>query len=265
MSTSETEDRSGDRELRAFLRDVTRRAGTLQLERYQDPGEIREKSPKDLVTEVDLLCEELLISEISARYPEDAILSEERGGKISSSGRTWLIDPVDGTANYSRGNPMFCACVSIVEDEEVTHAAVAIPKLDEVYHVRRGAGAYRNEERLSVSNTALLEDSLIGADMSFGRISSSSSPGIGETVRSGWQLRSTGSAGVRGAWVAAGHLDLSLGTRNTVWDYAPTALLVSEAGGRVTDLAGEPWRFDSDGMVATNGRIHDEVLELLNG
>jgi len=74
-----------------------------------------------------------------------------------------------------------------------------------------------------------------------------------------------GSAGIRGAWLAAGYLDVSVGTRNTAWDYAPTVLLVSEAGGRATDLDGSPWTVDSRGLIATNGAVHDEVLEALNG
>jgi myo-inositol-1(or 4)-monophosphatase len=262
VSTSSS---SADTALHEFLRDVAYRTGRLQLERYEDPGEVREKRPKDLVTEVDLLCEEFLISEIEARYPQDAVLSEERGGEIAATGRTWLLDPVDGTVNYSRGNPMFCVCVSIVEAGAVTHAAVAIPKLDEVYHAARGAGAYRNAARIHVSPTGLLEDALVGADVSFGKISAAAPDlPIGEAIQAGWQLRAVGSAGVRGAWVASGHLDVSLGTRNTVWDYAPTALLVSEAGGRVTDLSGAAWELDSDGLVATNGLLHDELLEILN-
>ncbi|HEY6690025.1 MAG TPA: inositol monophosphatase family protein, partial [Rubrobacter sp.] len=119
------------------------RAGDLQLSRYQNPGEIREKAPKDFVTEVDLLCEELMVSAIRERYPDDAILSEERGGSVSENGRTWLLDPVDGTANYVKANPMFCACVSVIEDGSVTHAAVAAPRLGDLYHARSGGGAYR--------------------------------------------------------------------------------------------------------------------------
>jgi fructose-1,6-bisphosphatase/inositol monophosphatase family enzyme len=130
--------------LHEFVCEVARRAGELQLSRYQNPGEIREKAPKDIVTEVDLLCEELMVGAIGERYPEDAILSEERGGEISESGRTWLLDPVDGTANYARGNPLFCACVSVLERNTVTHAAVAVPRLGDLYHASLGGGAYRD-------------------------------------------------------------------------------------------------------------------------
>jgi myo-inositol-1(or 4)-monophosphatase len=256
-------------ELHGFVCEIARRAGELQLSRYDRPGEIKEKAPKDLVTEVDLLAERLLISSIEERYPQDAILSEERGGGFSDSGRTWLLDPVDGTANYSRSNPLFCACISVMEGGAVTHAAVAAPRLGDLYHARLGGGAYRDAGgesfRLAVSGTRKLEDAFVGADISFlGAVHGNDARKVDEVFTSAWQLRALGSAGVRGAWLAAGYLDVSLGTRNTVWDYAPTVLLVNEAGGSATDLSGEPWTRDSDGLLATNGHLHDEVLEILH-
>ena len=258
MSTSDND------ELHGFVCDLARRTGELQLSRYEDPGRVREKAPKDIVTEVDLLCEELMVSAIMERYPEDAILSEERGGEISASGRTWLLDPVDGTANFARANPIFCACVSVLEGGAVTHAAVAAPKLGDLYHAALGGGAYRESREgrahLRVSDTERLEYAFFGADLAF---RGSGSSGARQVLSASWQFRALGSAGVRGAWLAAGYLDVSVGTRNTAWDYAPTVLLVSEAGGKATDLSGEPWTYASDGLVATNGRLHAEVLETL--
>ncbi len=271
MNTFGSSAEAPSEELHHFVCDLARRAGELQLSRYEDPGEIREKGPKDLVTEVDLLCEEFLISEIRERYPEDAILSEERGGGISPTGHTWLLDPVDGTANFSRANPLFCACVSIVEDDKIKHAAVAAPRLGDVYHAFSGNGTFRDSasgetQPISVGETERLEDAFVGADVSYGGSNDPRKNGILEVFRSCWQVRSLGSAGIRGAWLAAGYLDVSIGTRNTVWDYAPTALLVSEAGGRVTNLSGNPWTYDSDGLVATNNdALHTEVLDLLRG
>ena len=255
-------------ELHAFVCEVARRAGELQLSRYEDPGEIKEKAPKDFVTEVDLLCEELMVEAIRERYPGDAILSEERGGSVSETGRTWLLDPVDGTANFMKANPVFCACVSVVEGGSVTHAAVDAPRLGDLYHARLGGGAYRETggvtTPLRVSGTEKLEYGVVGADLSLygGR---KQAPGVEEVLFGSWQLRALGSAGVRGAWIAAGYLDVSVGTRNTAWDYAPTVLLVSEAGGRATDLSGEPWSLSSAGLIATNGVLHQEVLEILQG
>jgi myo-inositol-1(or 4)-monophosphatase len=251
-------------EIHDFVCELARRAGELQLSRYEDPGRVREKAPKDIVTEVDLLCEELMVNAIRERYPEDAILSEERGGEISESGRTWLLDPLDGTANYARSNPLFCACVSVMEEDAVTHAAVAVPRLGDLYHAALGDGAYRvsSEGRtpLRVSDTKKLEYAFFGADLAFSR---GGGAGVQRVLSASWQFRALGSAGVRGAWLAAGYLDVSIGTRNTAWDYAPTVLLVSEAGGQATDLSGRRWTHASDGLVATNGHLHAEVLEKL--
>ena len=260
MSTSA---RSDPEEIHEFVCDLARRAGELQLSRYRNPGRVREKAPKDLVTEVDLLCEELMVNAIRSRYPQDAILSEERGGEISRAGRTWLLDPVDGTANYARGNPLFCACVSVMEGGTVTHAAVAAPRIGDLYHAALGSGAYLDSSEgrfpLRVSRTESIEYAFLGADLAFSR----GEAGVQRVLSASWQFRALGSAGVRGAWLAAGYLDISVGTRNTAWDYAPTVLLVSEAGGRATDLSGEPWTQASDGLLATNGALHDEALEIL--
>jgi myo-inositol-1(or 4)-monophosphatase len=245
---------------------VARRAGELQRSRYRNPGEVKEKAPKDFVTEVDLLCEELMVNAISERYPDDAILSEERGGSVSEGGRTWLLDPVDGTANFMKSNPMFCACVSVIEDGKVTHAAVAAPRIGDLYHASAGDGAFMEtgdkEIPMRVSDTEKLEYAVAGADLSL-RSGKRREVGVEKVLSGSWQLRALGSAGIRGAWLAAGYLDISVGTRNTVWDYAPTVLLVSEAGGRATDLSGEPWNLSSEGLIATNGALHDEVLETL--
>ena len=255
-------------ELHLFVCEVARRAGELQLSRYEDPGEVKQKAPKDFVTEVDLLCEELMVGAIGERYPDDAILSEERGGSVSETGRTWLLDPVDGTANFMKANPMFCACVSTLEGGSVTHAAVAAPRLGDLYHARLGGGAFRETAGqttpLRVSDTQRLDYAVVGADLSlYG--GKPQDPGVEEILFGSWQLRALGSAGIRGAWLAAGYLDVSVGTRNTAWDYAPTVLLVSEAGGRATDLSGEPWSLSSEGLIATNAVLHEEVLQTLNG
>ena len=270
MSTSGSLRGESPEEFHEFVCDVALRAGELQLSRYNHPGEVREKAPKDLVTEVDLLCEDLMISRIQERYPEDAILSEERGGEIAETGRTWLLDPVDGTANFARANPLFCACVAVLEDGEVAHAAVAVPRLGDLYHARRDGGAFRTFDGgwrapLEVGDAKSLEYAFVGADLSFtGDVGATDAGGaIGRVFGSAWQLRALGSAGVRGAWVAAGYLDVSIGTRNTVWDYAPTALLVSEAGGLATDLSGEPWALDSDGLIAANPLLHAEIMRTL--
>ncbi|MDP8951533.1 MAG: inositol monophosphatase [Actinomycetota bacterium] len=254
-----------------FVRDLARAAGELHLSRLENPGEIREKGPKDLVTEVDLLSEELLISRIQERYPEDHILSEEAGGEISPTGRTWFLDPVDGTANFARANPLFCACVSVAEGDKIIHAAVAAPRLGDIYHASLGSGAFRETASgesypLRVGSAEKLEDSFVGADVSYRHGNDPAKNNILEVFKRCWQVRSIGSAGIRGAWLAAGYIDVSIGTRNTAWDYAPTALLVSEAGGCVTNLTGAPWTYDADGLIASNNdALQEEVLKIVAG
>lgn len=254
-----------------FVRELARAAGELHLTRLADPGEIREKGPKDLVTEVDLLSEDLLISRIQERYPDDSILSEEKGGEISPTGRTWFLDPVDGTANFARANPMFCACVAVAEGQNILHAAVAAPRLGDTYYASLGQGAFRETASgesfpLRVASAEKLEDAFVGADVSYKHGNDPAKNNILAVYKNCWQVRSIGSAGIRGAWLAAGYIDVSIGTRNTAWDYAPTALMVTEAGGRVTNLTGGPWTYDADGLIASNNdRLQEEVLKIIAG
>ena len=254
-----------------FVRELARAAGELHLSRLENPGEIREKGPKDLVTEVDLLSEDLLISRIQERYPNDSILSEEKGGEISPTGRTWFLDPVDGTANFARANPLFCACVSVAEGDKIIHAAVAAPRLGDTYHASLGMGAFRETASgesypLRVASAEKLEDAFVGADVSYKHGNDPAKNNILEVYENCWQVRSIGSAGIRGAWLAAGYIDVSIGTRNTAWDYAPTALMVSEAGGRVTNLTGGPWTYDADGLIASNNdKLQEEILKIIAG
>jgi fructose-1,6-bisphosphatase/inositol monophosphatase family enzyme len=149
-----------------------------------------------------------------------------------------------------------------------THAAVAAPRLGDLYHARSGGGAYKEsggrETPLRVSDTRRLEYAVAGADLSL-HGGKPQDPGVERVLYRAWQLRALGSAAIRGAWLAAGYLDVSVGTYNTAWDYAPTVLLVSEAGGRATDLSGDPWSLSSDGLIATNAALYDEVLETLHG
>jgi len=132
-------------------------------------------------------------------------------------------------------------------------------------------GAFRDSASgetypLRVSDAERLEDSFVGADVSYAGSDDPAKNNILEVFKRCWQVRSLGSAGIRGAWLAAGYLDVSIGTRNTAWDYAPTALLVSEAGGSVTNLTGGPWTYDADGLIATNNdRLQAEVLEIIAG
>lgn len=264
-----------EEELRGFAIRLARRAGELQLARLGSKHDVREKAPKDPVTEVDLLCEEFLVSAIRERFPGDAILSEERGGEVSREGRTWLLDPLDGTANYARGLPLFCCCVSVLEacpsGHRVAHAAVSVPALGTLYRASARGGAWVDSDaggttRLRVGGAAWLEDAFAGADSRFGVSGDGGRRRpLGRLFGSCWQVRAIGSAGVRGAWVAAGHLDVSAGETNSAWDYAPTALLVTEAGGKATDLSGKPWTLASDGMLVTNGALHREALETMAG
>ena len=259
-----------------FVRGLAKRAGELQLSRYGRPAGVREKGLKDLVTEVDLLCEELLVSAIAERYPQDGILAEERGGKISSADRTWVLDSLDGTANFSRGNPLFCASVSIVDKGKAAHTAVSIPLLGDPYHAATGGGAWRESRGattpLRVTDTRALGYPCFRSGLRrIGQLLLRPQPRPLE-VRRRPALRLPLGAALLGQFGHPRGVDrrgppgrVGRRTERCAWDRAPTVLLVLEAGGRGTDLVGKPWTFASDGLLTIAGLLYDRVIETISG
>lgn len=258
----------------AKRRDLTLRlaseAAQIVRERLTSPGPTAEKTPGDLVTEVDILAEQHLIAGIRKTFPGDAILGEESGGDIVESGFTWVLDPLDGTANFARGNPLHAVSICVLADRQPLHTAVAAPRLGELYHASRGQGAWRvidgAQTQMHVGDVRSLDRTMLGVGSCFfGPQADPRSDRVAALISACWQMRSIGTAAVRGAWVAARCLDLSVaGASDQLWDSLPSVLLVEEAGGHVCDLKGQPWTLASDGLVLTNKQLAPHALEVLS-
>ncbi|AGT09855.1 inositol monophosphatase family protein [Paracoccus aminophilus] len=196
---------------------------------------LREKAPGDLVTEADLAVDRRLIAEIRARFPEDAILTEESGG--SAPERVWVIDPIDGTTNLSRGLARFAISVAYCEEGRPVCGAILNPVSGELFHARLGHGAYLGDTALRVAQTParLIElghgnpQDAAGIDESYLALSRAG-------LQAGWDLRNAGSAALALADVAAGRIDGFAEASLASWDVAAGLLLVTEAGGREGDF-----------------------------
>ena len=246
--------------------DTAKRAGALLRAELGKRRQIAFKgSPTNLVTEMDRRAEALIIEAIQAEFPGDAILSEERGTLGGPSGRRWIIDPLDGTTNYAHGIPIFCVSIALEVDGQTRLGVVYDPNFDECFVAGRGRGARRNGERLSVSEAATLNESLVATGLPYN---------IRETPRNNLAefaafslrcqgVRRMGSAVLYFCYVAAGRLDGYWELRVGPWDAAAGVLMVEEAGGRVTNLEGGPLNPERPEVVASNGRIHDEMLRVL--
>lgn len=246
--------------------DAARAAGHLLREHFREPRRITYKGgPTNLVTEMDARAEAQIVERLQRAFPDDAVLAEERGAAPGGSGRRWLIDPLDGTTNYAHGLPIFAVSIALEETGRVTLGVAFDPTRDELYVAERGAGATLNGTPLAVSDTPTLDESLLVTgfpyDIRLGR--DTNLPEYAAFAVRSRAVRRLGSAVLDLAYVAAGRFDGYWELRLGAWDVAAGALLVEEAGGRVTDLVGGPLDLDTPRVVASNGLIHHEILGVL--
>jgi myo-inositol-1(or 4)-monophosphatase len=246
--------------------DAARAAGHLLHREHPRTRQVSFKGTStNLVTEMDGRAEALVVDALLAAFPDDGILGEEGGARPGRSGRRWLIDPLDGTTNYAHGVPIYCVGIGLERGGTVELGVVYDPGRDELFVAERGAGAWLNDRRLAVSATPTLDTSLLVTGFPYD-IRTNPDNNLREyaafAVRSR-AVRRCGSALLDLAYVAAGRFDgfweLTLGP----WDVAAGMILVEEAGGRVTDLRGSPIDLDRPRVVASNGRIHGEILAVL--
>lgn len=267
---------------------LARRAGGLLLEGYRAPKQVQLKGAIDLVTQTDLESERLLVEGIRSAYPQDRILAEEGGeqaassgdpdpaaarptgppggGIDSESGYRWLIDPLDGTTNFAHGVPFFSISIAVIQGPELQFGLVYDPGRDELFQAMRGGGAQLNGEPIAVSNTKELPDSLLVTGFPYD-IRTHPDNNLNHYSRLALRsrgVRRLGSAALDLAYVAAGRLDGYWELRLNPWDWAAGVLLVQEAGGQASTLAGAEVAVTvDDTLVATNGHLHAQLLSEL--
>jgi myo-inositol-1(or 4)-monophosphatase len=246
--------------------DAARAAG--QLLKSELPGSRRiayKGGPTNLVTEMDARVEELIVGRLAAAFPDDAVLAEERGASAGRSGRRWIIDPLDGTTNYAHGLPTFGVSIALESAGQVALGVVYDPNLDEMFVAERGHGATVNDRPIAVSATATLDESLLATGFPY-NIREARDNNLKEYAAFSVRVRAVrrmGSAVLYLAWLACGRLDGYWELRLGPWDVAAGSLLVEEAGGRITDLTGGALNLDSPSLIASNGRVHAAILDVL--
>ena len=222
-------------------------------------------SPTNLVTEMDARAEALVLDRLRAAFPDDAVLGEEGGARAGGSGRRWLVDPLDGTTNYAHGVPIYAVSIGLEAAGRLALGVLYDPSLDELFVAERGAGATVNDVPCAVSTTATLDESLLATGFPY-NVRETPDNNLAEYAAFSLRARGVrrlGSAVLYLAWLAAGRFDGYWELRLGPWDVAAGALLVAEAGGRVTDLDGGPLDLDAPRIVASNGLVHDEMLRVL--
>ena len=242
------------------------RAGDLQMARFGQVHQIDKKGVIDLVTEVDVAVERMFRDLIAERFPAHQILAEEMGGATEAvPGPCWVFDPLDGTTNYAHGLPIFCASLAFELDGLAEVAAVYDPNRRELFTAQRGVGAYVNGQPLRASGATRLIDALLVTGFPYDvHTRVDEIVGLfGRFVGQARAVRRLGSAAIDLCWVADGRMDGFWESDLKPWDIAAGALIVSEAGGRVTALDGSAFTSRGGQVLATNGHIHDAMLDVI--
>ena len=242
------------------------RAGDIQMQ-YIDSGfEVSHKGTIDLVTEADVAVETMFRALIAERFPDHTILAEEFGEDEATRGAShcWVFDPIDGTNNYAHGLPIFCSSLALEIDGRGEIGAVYDPTRKELFSAERGRGAFLNGKPIHVSNASTLVESMLVTGFPYDvhtRI-----PEIvglfGEFVSRARAVRRLGSAALDLCYIASGRMDGFWEQDLKPWDIAAGTILVEEAGGKVTDFVGEPFSSRRHQLLATNGQIHDDMVEI---
>ena len=253
--------RSGKNALEVAIA-AAKEAGEILLAHFGSVRQIKHKSQGNLVTDADILSEKLIIDFLKREYPDFGILSEESNSSASVSGYTWVVDPLDGTNNYTFGIPFFCVNIALVRDEDILLGITYDPMRGELFQAEKGKGAYLNDSPIRISAISSLQESLIGLDLGYSHDRGSQ---MLDTVNRLWGqvhcVRLMGSSSLGLAYVACGRVSLYFHRYLFPWDIASGLLLVREAGGEVVDWQGRPANFRDTELVASNLTLQREFLQ----
>jgi myo-inositol-1(or 4)-monophosphatase len=251
-----------------FAIETARDAGQILLEKFGRNIKVSKKGDIDLVTEADLASEALIIERIKSYYPKHSILAEEAGAAVIIGGDNtwkWIIDPLDGTTNYAHGYPCFCVTLGLEHDGEIVLAVTFDPTRNELFSAEHGRGASLNNKPIRVSETEDIADGLIVTGFPYDfKNREDFARHLTQFLLKSRGVRRDGSAAIDMAYVACGRFDGFWEEGLNPWDMAAGVLLIEEAGGQVTGYNGSKFSIYSPPIVASNGHIHQHMLDILN-
>ncbi|MBI4407542.1 MAG: inositol monophosphatase [Candidatus Kerfeldbacteria bacterium] len=255
--------------IKEFAIGLALRSGNMLMKEFRalSPEQIRFKDKRELVTSTDIKVNHFLVSKIRQAFPEHSILSEEDGlnkGK-GQSGYEWVVDPLDGTTNFIMRHTFFTTTIALLKDGEPVIGVIYSPYTRELFVAEKGKGARRNEMRMHVSNEDNLKTSFLCFAYSHEKKSLQRAVAAYQHFEfEARSMRHFGSSSLELAFVAAGRVDGMIITPPIrIWDVAAGMLMIREAGGNVTDFVGDPSAIAKNGLVATNGKIHKQILKVI--
>jgi myo-inositol-1(or 4)-monophosphatase len=240
-------------------------AGTLIRERWQQPKEITYKGAIDLVTSVDRESERRIVEVLTGKFPEHSILAEEETNLVGAKGDyRWIIDPLDGTTNFAHGYPQCCVSIALESAGEIILGLVYDPLRRECFRTVKGQGSTLNGNPIRISEVKELDKALLATGFPYDRRQRADFylDFFKEFMARSQGIRRAGSAALDLCYVACGRIDGFWEFKLRAWDVAAGALIVEEAGGKVSDLSGQPFSIGGSETLASNGYIHEEMISV---
>lgn len=248
---------------------VAESAGEILMRYYRKKLAITEKEKAGLVTQADVKSERFIQKSLNMKFPGFAFLGEESGESNKGNADTpvWHVDPLDGTTNFVHGFPMFCVSIGLAVLGEPVLGVVHIPTIKETYHGALGCGAFFNKKKIRVSPREKLSECLLTTGFAYTHGAGALNPEIEHFKQAHLEARAVrrpGAAAIDLAYVAAGIFDGFWEKNLSSWDVCAGTALIREAGGKVTNYAGLPFDLFGKEVLATNGRIHARMMEMLS-
>lgn len=257
----------------ASIEPIVREAGLTALSLQDNLGDIKYKTAKDVVTAADIASEKIIVEGIQKAFPTHSIRTEE-AGVVSLPGADpdilWVIDPVDGTVNFSRGIPFWGVSAGLQVCGKSVGAVCFLPRLGEMYLAYKDGGAYLNGKRIHVSDTSDIAHAIVtNGDFNVGipeKINKQNSKNFSAEAAACMRVKCYGSAVAEGCSLACGRFDGFVMTMSYPWDITGIACIIEEAGGKATHIDGTDMQFvDAEQVLFSNGILHNELVKVLNG
>lgn len=243
---------------------AAREAGALLKDNFGKNIVVQQKKDMSLVTDIDKKSEAIIVEIIHSHWPDHSIIGEESGGSFDhSSDFTWVIDPIDGTHNFIRGMKLFGVSIGILKKKEFVGGVIYLPCDDVLYAAEYGAGAFKNGNRIRVSEYAKPEECTLVYDSGFKQLVDEKTRALAAVAPEMFNVRMFGASVRNLTYLAEGIADVVIEFDDNLWDYAAGVVIVTEAGGKVTNHNGGKLHPDDRKYVASNGFVHDAMLKLL--
>jgi len=243
--------------------EAAKKAGEVLKKNFGQKYRVIRKSPKEMVSIVDMQAQEAILKVLEPNFPDYGIITEERRSTPGTEGKNWIIDPMDGTHNYIAGLPFSGVSIGLAKDNDFQLGVIFFPMEDRLYYAAKGKGAFLNDVRITASQNRELSKAMVTFDNQF-HLNKKSFDYYKKLVERAFTTRILGTATNDVCMTAEGKIDGRIWVNTKICDIAAGIVILTEAGGRITNFDGTPCTLDSKQVVASNGKIHEELLVVVN-